>query len=388
MASRLLANAEPSTALHQEPLPDFVLIRTADIDVVDRLRPIDPVWGAALGQIMLRDGQDTPIQVCRLPGQNRWTLVVGGHRHFGATDAGIEFLMAEIVTADRDARRLREVRENLFRSDLTPFDRGAFVAEAVAILKRRAGVDPAATGPQVGAAARWQNRLKDETLDAAATLAGAYGFTSAVATELGLSGRTVERGLMLYRRLAPSLIERLRKHEHPAATQQAQLEALAKLEAREQEKVVELLTRPAASLNYGQPKTVAEAIMHPLGPKPSERAKPDAETKRLSAFVGAFARMSVVERRAALAQLAPQLPPGTDISNVEKSAAGATFPAEHLFYREDTVAAIDGALSLLDGLAEGAIDLDDANLGKVTSDLRVARLTVAGNGFNLAGGNR
>ena len=385
--SSLTTVLTPAVDLHQEPLADFVLIRTADIDVVDRLRTIDDAWAAALGEMMAKDGQDTPIKVCRLPGKTRWTLVAGAHRHAGAITAGIEELKAEIVSADRDSRRLQEVRENLFRRDLSPIDRAAFVAEAVAIWKRRAGIDPARDGRTGSVTARWQKALKDEAADTTATVAVVYGFTDAVASELGLSGRTVERGLMLYRRLAPSLIEQLRKHDHPAAGQQKQLEALAKLEASQQKKVVELLTWPGASLNYGQPKTVAEAIAHPLGPKPAERSKPDAETKRLSAFLGAFGRMGVVERRAALSQLMPQLPPGTDISNMERPKA--RFSADHERYRDETLEALDHALLMLDGMEEdGLIPAShQVSISKMIGDLRIARMTVAANGFDMSEGH-
>ncbi|WP_420894895.1 ParB N-terminal domain-containing protein [Sphingomonas paucimobilis] len=146
--------------LHEEALASFILIRTDEIDAVDRLRPVDAIWAEALGQVMARDGQDTPIQVCRLPGKNRWTLVAGAHRLEGAKTAAIEYLKAEVVSADRDDRRLREVRENLWRSDLTPVDRAAFIAEAVAIHKRRAGIDPTADGRIGSITARWQKPLK------------------------------------------------------------------------------------------------------------------------------------------------------------------------------------------------------------------------------------
>lgn len=301
-----------TSALHQETLADFVLIRTDQIDAGDRLRPVDPVWAEALGQMMLRDGQDTPIQVCRLPGRSRWLLVAGGHRHAGAVSAEIEYLRAEITSADRDDRRLREVRENVMRSDLAPVDRAAHIAEAVAILKRRAGIDPAKDGRVGSVAARWQKALKDEAADTTATIAVAYGFTDSVAAELGFSTRTVENDLMLFRRLAPSVVERLRTARHPALSNATQLRTLAKLDEHAQSKVVSLLLVPGESLNYGQPKTISDAIAHPLGPKPAA-AKPDAETKRLSAFIGAFQRMSLAEKKGALAQLAGQLPNGTRI---------------------------------------------------------------------------
>jgi hypothetical protein len=306
------AAAELGSTLHQETLSDFILIRTDEVDVGERLRPIDPVWAEALGQMMLRDGQDTPILVCRLPGSSRWLLVAGGHRHAGAVSAGIAYMRAEIVSANRDDRRFREVRENVMRSDLAPFDRAAHVAEAVAIIKRRAGIDPAADGRAGSAAARWQKAVKDEANDATATIAVAYGFSDTVAADLGFSSRTVEADLTLFRRLSPSIVERLRAARHPVLNNGTQLRALAKLDEQAQAKVVGLLLVPGESLNYSQPKTISDAIAHPLGPKPAA-AKPDAETKRLSAFIGAFQRMSLAEKKGALAQLAGQLPSGTRI---------------------------------------------------------------------------
>jgi hypothetical protein len=279
------------TVLHEEALADFVLVRTDEIDVADRLRPVDPVWAEALGQIMSREGQDTPIQVCRLPGRNRWTLVVGGHRLEGARLAGIAYLKAEVVSADRDDRRLREVRENLWRSDLAPVDRAAFIAEAVAIHKRRAGIDPTVDGRVGSAAARWQKAVKDEAVDATLTVRGVYGFVEAVAAELGFSHQTIERDLMLYRRLAPSVVDRLREARHPILKNATQLRTLAKMEASEQAKTLNALVGDAGE----EPcKTVADAIKRTSPAR--EATRPDQ--KRFNTVLDTLARMSAAERLA------------------------------------------------------------------------------------------
>lgn len=277
--------------LHQEALADFVLIRTDQVDQGERLRPVDLVWAEALGQIMTRDGQRTPVEVCRLPGQARWTLVSGGHRLAGAQSADIAYLRAEIVGADRDDRRLREVSENLWRRDLAPIDRAAFVAEAVAIHKRRAGIDPAKDGRAASIAVRWQKAVKDEAADTTATIAGVYGFSAAVAGEMGLSTRTVENDLMLYRRLAPSLVERLRSARHPVMGNATQLRLLAKLDADDQVQVVDRLL----GVDPWEPcKTVAEAARR-LNPG---KGPQDAEAKRFAAALGMLRRMSARERLA------------------------------------------------------------------------------------------
>lgn len=277
--------------LHEEALDGFILIRTDEVDSADRLRPIDTVWAEALGQMMARDGQDTAIQVCRLPGKNRWTLVVGAHRLAGACAAGIEYLKAEVVSADRDDRRLREVRENLWRSDLTPVDRAAFIAEAVAIHKRRAGIDPAADGRVGSAAVRWQKAVKNEAVDATLTVRGVYGFVEAVAVELGFSHQTIERDLMLYRRLPPSVVERLRAARHPVLKNATQLRALAKLEGADQAKALNALVGDAGE----EPcKTVADAIKRTKPP----REAPRPEQKRFNTVLDTISRMGAAERLA------------------------------------------------------------------------------------------
>lgn len=294
--------AQPSEALHQEALPDFILVRTDQIDAGDRLRALDPVWAEALGQVMLRDGQRTPIEVCRLPGRDRWTLVAGGHRFEGARLAGIEYLRAEVVTADRDVRRSREVSENLWHNDLAPLDRAAFVAEAVAIQKRRAGIDPTKDGRAISAAVRWQKQVKAEAEDATATIAVAYGFSADLAAAIGLSERTIRDDLMLYRRLPASQVERLRAEDHPILYNFGQLKALAKLDEQAQRDVVTRLLDPDEDLTAG---SVAQALVQ-LGHRTT--AVTDPESKRLSAFIGAFSRMGQAERKGALAQLAGLLP--------------------------------------------------------------------------------
>jgi len=283
-----------SPAPHEEVLEDFVLIRTADIDVPgDRIRAVDPVWAAALGAMMARDGQDVPIQVCRLPGRNRWTLVAGAHRHAGAVAEDIAYLRAEVVTADRDERRMREVRENLYKSGLDPIERAAHIAEAVAIYKRRAGIDPAADGRSVSVAARWQKAVKNEALDTTATIAVVYGITDQVASDIGFSSRTVESDLKLYRRLSPSIVARLRKARHPSVKIAAELHKLARLEPAAQADTLDALVGD----NGWEPvKTVKEAIERTQASSAKPIDAPDQ--KRLNTVLGTLQRMSASERQA------------------------------------------------------------------------------------------
>jgi hypothetical protein len=272
-------------ALGADVVGQILLVPTAMIAVRERLRPIDPVWAEALGQVMRREGQRTPVEICRLPGSDRWTLVAGGHRLEGARMAGIEYLRAEVVSADRDDRRLREVSENLWRKGLEPIDRAAFAAELVAIHKRRAGIDPSKNGRSVSADVRWKHAVSDEADDANVTLTVAYGWTDDVAAELGWSKSKLERDLTLYRRLAASLVEQLRAARHPIVTNGSQLRALAKLDEPDQRRAVERLLS-------GEAKSVGDALK-----ADGSKSVNDAATKRLSTILNTLGNMSAIELR-------------------------------------------------------------------------------------------
>lgn len=309
-SASLVANdaGEAVGDLEAIPLDDTFMVRTDQIDVGERLREVDPVWAHALGQMMLRDRQRTAIEVCRLPGSKRWLLVAGGHRLVGAQHVGMEYLRAQVGSASRTERRMSEVMDNLGRRDLDPVDRAAFIAELVTLHKVRAGIDTTKDGRAVSAAVRWQKAVSQEADDANVTMTFAYGWTDDIAAQLGFSKSTIARDLSLYRRLAPSQIARLREARHPVATNASQLRALTKLEHGDQEMVV-------SQLLDGGMKSVGDAVAKMRG---SNRAI-DPEAKRLSTFIGTFARMSLAEKKGALAQLAGQLPAGFKLTTGEEA---------------------------------------------------------------------
>lgn len=278
----------------------IILLRPDEIDAGDRLRPVDPVWAEALAGILQAEGQRTPIEVCRLPGKTRYTLVTGAHRHAAAAKAGIQ-LRAEVVTNDAAERRLREISENMHRRDLSPLDRAAMLAELVAVHKVRAGLDPSADGRTASVNARWQKSLQDEADDTTATIAVVYGWNDAIADSVGLASRTVRDALLLHRRIPAAGVAELRAVAHPILNNAAQLRALAKMDEGQQRKVIRRLADGA--------KTIAEAQ--------DAKAATPADAKRLSAFIGAFGRMSLSEKKGALAQLAGMLPAGWSLTGPE-----------------------------------------------------------------------
>ena len=137
----------------------IVSIPTDQIDFGERQRPIDEVWANALGLLMLKDGQRTPIDVCRLPGSKRWALAGGGgHRLRGGQVHEISHMRAVIHSPDRLGRLEREASENLHRGDLNPIDRAAHIAQLVHVKKLRAGIDPETSGRSIAAWSRRRRR--------------------------------------------------------------------------------------------------------------------------------------------------------------------------------------------------------------------------------------
>lgn len=310
MASRA-PKVHPESELVADTLSDFVLVRTDQIDRGERLREVDEAWAEGLARVLLREQQRTPIEVCRLPGSTRWTLVTGAHRHRAAEIAGIVHLKAEIVSSGRDDRKMREVSENLWRRDLDPIDRAAFVAEAVAIHKRRAGIVANAARerhvPNLEIVSR--SALNAEADDLLETISSTYGWSDEVGEQLGFTGRTIRNDLFLYRRLAPSLVARLRDARHPAARNASQLRALAKLDLSAQSDVVDVLL---GGNGWEPVKTVAEAIRRS---QPASAPVRD-DNKLLSRFLTTFSKMTLAERKGALAHLRDLLPAGVTLSGI------------------------------------------------------------------------
>lgn len=276
-----------------EVIGQVLLIPADQVDMGERLRPIDQEWAQALASIFKVEGQRTPIEVCRLPGRKRWRLIFGGHRLAACLING-EPVKAIVGSADAMDRRQAEISENVFRRGLDPLDRAAFVAELYELQKARAGVAEDASPQGIAANAKW---LKERAEDASAKIAHAYGFADDVAAKVGLSRRSIYNDLALHKGLRPDVVAKLRGL--PIASNAGQLQALAKLSDADQRASVDLITGRRA-------KSVSDAIA-------ILRQKPQAspETKAWSAFFGGWSRMSARRRREALRELADQgLPTG------------------------------------------------------------------------------
>lgn len=264
-----------------------VLIPLAEIEVGERLRPVDPDWVATLAAWIARDGQLQPIDVCRLPGRSTYRLVFGAHRLAALQRLGRTHVAAFVRGADALGRRSRELTENLMRRELEPLDRAAFVAELLEVERERAGLAPDETGRTVLNRTR---ALKSEAKNQSAKIALWFDLTDEAANKAGLSRRSIFYALELHRQLVPQAAALVR--ETPVGRNASQLRALAALPPSEQVAAAERLAAGAA-------KTVAAAA----GKAPAAQSP---EERRFGAFRRAWEAMSAPERAAALGWLAEQ----------------------------------------------------------------------------------
>ncbi|MDZ7895018.1 MAG: MucR family transcriptional regulator [Sphingobium sp.] len=281
---------------------EVLRIPVEDIEMGDRLRPVDEDWAMRLGEMMLVDGQRDPIWVCRLPGRNSYTLVAGAHRYTAhCIFPELGPIKAIVVDSDRMSRIEGEVIENLHRKGLDPVERATFIAELVSVKKLRMGIDPAKDGRAASIAARWQQQVQDEAEDTKLNISLVYGWNEQVAEEVGLSLASVKNDITLIRRLSPAVIDLLRQHKHHILTNASQLRALAKSEPGEQLKAAEKLcgvNRDAAEMERPLPKTLAEAIALVKARDGVIQPVRTPEQKRFNKVLDALKAMAPAERRA------------------------------------------------------------------------------------------
>jgi hypothetical protein len=288
------------------PIDGLMRIPVNEIEMGERLRPIDEDWAERLGEIMQVEGQRTAIEVCQLPGQKSFKLVSGGHRLAAARlFMDLSPLKAELVGPEALDRKLGEISENIWRKELAPYDRAVFIAELVRTLKLKRGVDPDADGRTVSIQTRWQKALKEEAEDTNLTMTFVYGWTQEAADKLGYSKATIERSLTIYRRIPAVMIGHFRNRQHPILNKGSDLLKFAKLDEIEQKHVYGLLMHANAKHKEAPFDNVSEAI-----DASREKPKTSSEDKRLSTFIGTFQRMSLAEKKGAIPHIQSMLPKG------------------------------------------------------------------------------
>ena len=203
-----------------------IAIPLDSIDADDRLRRVDPAEVERIALSMSEVGQLQAIEVA--PGQGtRYRLVVGAHRLAAARALRWETIEASVFDGDPDTLRLREIDENLYRRELSPFDQAAFLAERRDVCQRL-GMLNTRGGARRG--------------DQSAKLA-LWSFEDELAAKFGLGRRTVFRALRRKAGIALDVWARIAGTR--LAEMGAALDALAAVPKAEQMGVLEWWLTPA-----------------------------------------------------------------------------------------------------------------------------------------------
>lgn len=195
---------------------EITRIPLAEIEVQDRLRPVDPAHVEGIAASILQIGLKSPI-ILR-PDRNGFRLVAGAHRLAAVQKLGWSDVDAIIENIEEDEARLIEIDENLMRRELSALDRAIFLAERKAVYD---ALHPETVKP---------GRKPKES----AKTFRQFGetFSKATASRLGLNKRTIEIALALAKSLTPEAREALRLSD--VADNQSELIKLAALEPEKQ----------------------------------------------------------------------------------------------------------------------------------------------------------
>lgn len=160
----------------------------------DRLRPLDQAHVDLIADSMARQKeaglrpQIAPIEVSR--SGDKFVLVAGWHRLAAAKKIGLTKIEAEVIDASEDARRLREIEENVCRHNLNPLD-WAFSVQNWFKLQ----------GALV--APRTKAKTEKTLVDQCWAKMSQRGFSEAAGQRIDVSPRSIRRALLIAEALKP-----------------------------------------------------------------------------------------------------------------------------------------------------------------------------------------
>ncbi len=224
------------------------------IDATGRLRPINPTWSAAMAETLVAGERLPPIEVVERGADFR--LIVGGHRLDAHRLVGRTVIEAEVYTAaefaDEAAIRLREIKENMLRFELTVLDRAVHLATWKEI--HEATYEP----PKKG---RKPKKIDLEKLvqDSAAF---SESFSATAAAALGISERSVRVAVQIASGIDLDIRDRIARA--PIADVASELLQLAHQEPARQARIVDLmLSEPPRAGSVAEAVAVLDATPAP-----------------------------------------------------------------------------------------------------------------------------
>ncbi len=200
------------------------------IDVEDRLRDIDESKVDALALSMRERGQLQPIEVMEKSG-GRYRLNIGAHRYAAASKIGWLTIKAVIVECSDEEARLREIDENLFRHELSPFDQANFIEERRQIWERLNG--------QIRRGGDRRSKVQIVPLIEGMMEPTRSTFLKETSDKFGLPKKVIQRALTRKAQINPKVWAVLRHTE--AAHNGALLDKIRKLYLEEQAAIADMI---------------------------------------------------------------------------------------------------------------------------------------------------
>jgi len=259
---------------------DILKLKIADIDMGHRLRAVDDQKVRELTTSMYEHGLMTPIEVRPAGAEGKYDLVYGAHRLSAALELDWDEIDATIFDGTRDQARLREIDENLYRAELTPYDQAQFLAERRAIYERlngRVKQGRAKKGKQ------GQNVPNSESVSEQ------LSFFDETTSRFGLNRKTIIRALSRRHRIVDAAWAMLRGTKF--GQKGSDLDVIGKLEPEVQLEVCKRLAGGSAN-------SVSAAVRMVSGGRPVTEEKSIA-----SKIISLWARASAQDRQEVLDHL-------------------------------------------------------------------------------------
>lgn len=210
--------------------PAEMTLKTIPIDIIDasgRLRELRPDWVDTFAADIAAGEELPPIEVVEESGSYR--LIVGGHRLAAHRKVGRTNILADVkdaaAYADDDTCRMREIKENLVRAELSVLDRAVALTEWKRIYE--------ANNPQPK-----RGRPSADEMFAETAKIFVARFSEAAARAVGVSERSIYAAIEIAS-IVPSARALLALH--PVADSQSELLALSRENATRQIKIAKLL---------------------------------------------------------------------------------------------------------------------------------------------------
>lgn len=284
-------------------------LKISDIEVGQRVRPVDAEKVQVLADDIAEKGQLQPIGV-RVDGDG-YDLIFGAHRLAAHELLGKPLIEAKILSVTPLQGRVIEITENIIRTNFRPLEFADAMARHKELYETAYPESKNGAKGLIAMNTPDDNSPERKNSDLVKTV---QSFTENVAEKFDVSRSKIEKALWLAAHINRNAIQMLKAcgiredQEHKILDNASQLHALAKHTPEDQEKISKHMAENPESC-----KSVADAWSYLSG-----RVEPSAQEKTFTRLMDGWGRFDTAAKRDFLTQLSfGQLPEGFRIITPE-----------------------------------------------------------------------